>query len=190
MSHPVKNRVHVSAQQVATRPPLKKEYLKKAQSCPATDSLAVVFVKGQHKSSLFQAGCTCTNSPNFTSTSHAPAIATCRAVPVSHNRRQASCGAGIATSLNPSHSKTSIFKLLKKKKDKVKPPVWQEIPSVSPTSNFLQLYSPLRSKAQPLSEAATSPALAVTLYHNHSKVTCPAQFSPSYKHPALLQLLS
>lgn len=63
-------------------------------------------------------GCTCTNTPNFTSflasfTSHAPAIASCRDVPVSYNTRQASCEASIATSLDTSHSKASTSKLFK-----------------------------------------------------------------------------
>lgn len=115
-------------------------------------------------------GCMCTTTPNFTSTSDVPAIASCRAVPVSHNMRQASCEAGIPTSLNP---KPQRPKSLSKRQSQA--PIWQEIPSVSPTWNFLQLDSTLRHKAQALSEAATSSALAGTLHHKPLKITCPAQ---------------
>lgn len=51
-------------------------------------------------------------------TPHAPAIASCRAGPVSHNTRQASWDAGVATSLNPSRSKASTTKLSEQKRDK------------------------------------------------------------------------
>lgn len=121
--------------------------------------------------------------------SHAPATASCRAGPVTYSTRQASCDAGVATSLILHTPKPQQPNFLSKRK--IKASVWQKIHSVSPTWNLPQLFSPLRSKAR-LTPVRGS-HFPSTYWHfttSLSKITCPAQFSSFYKHFISLQLLS
>lgn len=167
------------AQQVPPRPPPRRQKLSR-HSPALLQTQELCSSTGQDKSSLLQVGCVCSHTPSCTSTSHAAASASCRAVPASHTTSQASCGGGVAASLSPSPSKASASNLLQQKLELV----WQESPSVPATCNFLQLHGPSRSKGQLLSEAVPCPALAVTLHHK------PSTTSPSYKHFTLLQLLA
>lgn len=133
-------------------------------------------------------GCMCTTTPNFTPTSEIPAIASCRAVPVSHNMRQASCEAGIPTSLHPSHSKASMSKVFEQKTE----------PSPSLAGDpFCITHLEFPSVGQSLKAQSPSPVRG-----SHFPSTCwdtppqatqnnmPCTISPSYKHFTLLQLLS
>lgn len=123
-------------------------------------------LRGKTKRSQFQvAACTST-----VFTSHAPA--SCRAGPVSHSTKQTSCDAGVATSLNPSHSKVSTTKLSEQKRDR----------SLSLAGDpFCIIHLEFASVVQSLkeqspndpSEAATSTALSVTLHHKPLKNNMP-----------------
>lgn len=104
--------------------------------------------------------------------------------------RQASCDAGVATSLNPSHYKASTTKLSEQKRYR----------NLSLAGDpFCITHLEFASVVQPLKEQSLTdhgrrqPLPQHLLWHSTtslSKITCPAQFSSSYKHFTLLQLLS
>lgn len=107
-SHPMKNWKFVLLTQATTRPPLRR------QSPALLQTHQLWSFKGQDKEEPVPSGCMCINSLHFTS----HASARCRAGPVSHSTKQTSCDAGVATSLNPSHSKVSTTKLSEQKRDR------------------------------------------------------------------------
>lgn len=172
VSCPAKNRVHASAKEVTTRPP-RRQYLRR-HSPARLQTYRFWSFKGQDKSSQFQAGCMCTNSPRFASASHAPAIASCGALPVSHNARQPSCEAGTATKPKSLSLQSLDVQTLSKRLSPV--PIWQEIPFASLIWEFPSAVRSLKEQSLTPVRGSHCPSTCCdTPTTSHSTVTCPAQ---------------